>query len=344
MNLKIFKNNILTNISYIFKLEKNLGKPFIRALEPTNSCMMDCIMCPRKSMKRKVEFMKMDLFKKIIDQAKWNESIWLHFFGESLLHPKICEMIKYSNDKGIKARLSVNPKLLSEKMAEKLIDAGLNDLHISLDAMDDKTYKDLRGKNANYDEAVKNINTMLMVKNKKKSKMIIELSFIRMKINKNLAENFRKMWGNKKGLDFVKIKNFTTWDSSDESIINLGDEDTYSDMFKGLKIRNYCSEPWLAVSITADGKVVPCCFDCHQKYVLGDLNTESLEKIWNNERMMLLRRQIKNKKFNENNLCKSCKEHMELSVLRLRPKHIITVPRRLFKKIFKIKPKHVEQI
>lgn len=33
-----------------------------------------------------------------------------------------------------------------------------------------------------------------------------------------------------------------------------------------------CIAPWIGVQVTADGKVVPCCHDYDETYVLGDLN------------------------------------------------------------------------
>ena len=150
MKLKILINKFLLYLSYTLKLEKNLGKPIIRQIEPTNACMMDCVMCPRKNMTRKIKYMSLELFKKIIDQLKWNDNIWLLGFGDPIMHPKIDEMIKYLVSKGIKTKMSVNPKLLSEEMCRRLISSGLHTLLISVDGIDDKSYKYFRGKNANY--------------------------------------------------------------------------------------------------------------------------------------------------------------------------------------------------
>ena len=62
------------------------------------------------------------------------------------------------------------------------------------------------------------------------------------------------------------------------------------------------------MSIYVDGRVTVCCFDYDGKYVVGDLKKETLEEIWNNKKMRLIRRQFKKGKINENPLCKDCKE------------------------------------
>jgi len=314
MGLKTVSNKALLYLSYILRLDKSLGQPVIKLIEPTNACMMDCIMCPRKNMKRKIEFMKLDFFKHIIDQAKWNDNLWIHHFGDPLMHPKIIEMIDYAAKKEIKPRISVNPNLLSEKMCERLINSRLHTIMISLDGLDDKTYKYIRGVNADYKKAVDNINTLIRLKNEKCSKLRIVLHMVRMKINKNDSEKFKKLW-NKNGVDEICVPDIDVIDVSDKKIIEQGDDELFSKGFKD-KENTSCAEPWTGVVINASGTVVPCCFDYDEKYVVGDLKKESLKKIWNNKKMRLVRKQVKNKTLYKNPLCKNCYERNDYVLLK----------------------------
>jgi len=306
MKIKILFNKALLYFSYVFKLEKSLGKPIIKLIEPTNACMMNCIMCPRKNMKRKIEFMDLNFFKKIIDQAKWNDNIWVHYYGDPLLHPYIIPMIEYTSKKGIIPRLITNPNLLTEKMCNQLVNSGLHTLGISIDGVDDKTYKHIRGPNANYTRAIKNINLLLQIKNKNKSKMKIFLTMVHMKANKYDCEKFKELW-NKKGIDELVVSPLSILDSSDKTLVEQGDNELFSKQFKN-KENNYCVEPWIGVTVTVDGKVLVCCNDYDEKYILGDLKENSLEEIWNNDKMKLLRRQVRDKKLHTNPLCKNCWE------------------------------------
>jgi len=322
MEIRKTFNKALLYLSYILKLEKSLGKPVIKLIEPTNACMMNCIMCPRKNMKRKIEFMDLDFFKKIVDQASWNNNLWIHHFGDPLIHPKIIEMIKYVSGKGIKARISVNPNLLTEEMCQKLIDSGLYTIMISLDGIDDKTYKFIRGKNADYKSAVKKINNLIKMKNEQGSKLKIVLHMVRMKINKDDSEKFKKLW-NKKGVDEICIPNIDVFDASDRKTVAQGDEELFSKKFKNRE-NNYCVEPWTGLVVNASGKVVPCCFDYDEKYVIGDLKKESLKEIWNNKRMGLLRKQVKDRVLSKNQLCRNCWERNN-DVVSRQLKHFLKV-------------------
>ena len=82
--------------------------------------------------------------------------------------------------------MSVNPNLLSKEMSEKIIKSGLDHIIISLDSTNDRVYKKIRGENANYGEAVKNINNLLFAKENYRSPLFIEISFIKMSLIKFL--------------------------------------------------------------------------------------------------------------------------------------------------------------
>jgi len=312
-DLRAFLNKIPLYISDVLKLDKSLGKPMLRGIEPTNACFMDCIMCPHRIMKRKIDFMDMNLFKKIINQAKWNNTLWMNNLGESLMHPKIAEMVRYVANKGIKAKIAVNPNLLTEKMCNDLIDAGIHTLLITIDGVDDKTYKYYRGKNADFKDAVKKVDGLLRIKKQRKSDLKIIICMIKMKKNKHQAEQFKKIW-NKPGVNSVNIGEFTTWSGCDKDIIELGDEDTLSKRF--IKKKKHCSEPWLGIIATAAGNAIPCCYDYDEQYIIGDLKKDSLKKIFNNKRMITLRRQIRTGR-KENDLCKTCRDRKGTVLFRI---------------------------
>lgn len=296
MNLKQIFNKYKNLKSYFHRKIICSGYPEVFNIELTNACIMSCIMCPRRFMKRQVGFIKFDLFKKIINQLDgYSCAVWLHHFGESLLHPKLKQMIAYAKSKGIKTQLSINPVLLNEKNIEKI--KNLDYLHISLDGSNEKTYQKLRGKNANYKQAIIYIKHFLKLKHRPKTTIAI----IRLKETEQELEEFKQQW---KGFD-IEIKDFTTWDGSQSSITSLASK--FSEAYK--KNLSYpCLRPWHRFTILWDGKVVPCCYDYDGKYILGDLETQTLEEIWNSSATLELRKQHITNNFSDNLLCKNCKE------------------------------------
>jgi radical SAM protein with 4Fe4S-binding SPASM domain len=299
----------LTNIFkkgwyYSHKKLETKAYPTISNVETTNACGMRCIMCPRQYMKRKVGFMDVKLFEKIVGQMKANSDICLHHFGDPMLHPKIEEFFVICQNYGIHSSLSTNPMSLTKENTEKILRGGLTSLHISLDGATKETYEKIRRGRADYNEAIKNIKYFLAEKNKTYYQPKVIIAIIRMKETEEEIETFKKQWEGVEGVDEVQVKTYISWSGEHPEITNLASE--YSHKFN----RDYipCFWNWGKLTVLWDGRVVPCCFDYDGKFVLGDLNTQTLEEIWNGPRMQVLRNMQINNFYPEGHLCKYCKE------------------------------------
>lgn len=53
-----------------------------------------------------------------------------------------------------------------------------------------------------------------------------------------------------------------------------------------------CAVPWMHLAFEPSGKVVPCCLTSTHNYFAGDLNTQSIEEIWNSPNQRKLRREM----------------------------------------------------
>lgn len=334
MRPKEFWNYFIRGYSYFHRKEKCLGFAEIYNLESTNICPMDCKMCPRRHMKRDLGYMKFLLFKKIIAQTKgYTKILWLDHFGDPLFNPQLRKMVSYAKSIGIETRISTNPTSLSSKKVKGLLDTGIDRILISLDGTNQDTYRSLRGENANYDQAVNNINRLVELKlQSRRDKPFLEISMIRMKETEAEIEEFRKRW-NILGINKVLIKQFKTWDGSDSEIIKLAEKAQLSDAYKG-SFEYPCLRPWFIITILWDGRVVPCCYDYDGKYIIGDLNSESLEEIWNNESMRRLRRQHINSDFEDNSLCANCREKTGFPSSRFYPFDFMLLRNMKIKRIF----------
>ena len=327
MKLKQIFNKYRNLKSYFHRKIICKGYPEVFNIELTNSCPMSCVMCPRRFMKRKVGFMKFELFKKMIDQLNgYTYAIWLHHFGESLLHPKLKQMIGYAKLKKIKSQLSINPVLLTKTNIKKIKD--LDYLHISLDGTNEETYKKLRGKNADYEQAVSYIKNFL----KLKKRPYTTVAIIKLKETEKELEDFKKQWKDS-GINNIEIKEFTTWDGSKKEITSLASDQQFSEAHKK-NLQYPCLRPWHRFTVLWDGKVVPCCYDYDAKYVIGSVNEESIKEIWNNKKMQELRRTLTDADFTANKLCASCIEGEGAPPSRIYPLDIV-------RKLFELKPNKI---
>ena len=97
-------------------------------IEPTNHCNLNCICCPTLASTREKGYMDFDLFRRIIDDASQIgvKRVHLYLHGESLLHPKIVDMIGYVKSKAIGFHLTTNGTLFNKQKIEAILRSGVN--------------------------------------------------------------------------------------------------------------------------------------------------------------------------------------------------------------------------
>jgi radical SAM protein with 4Fe4S-binding SPASM domain len=267
-------------------------------------------MCPRKQMKRKLGAMDQKLFEKIILQTKeYSNFIWLHHMGEPLLDVNIDKKINFCKKHNIRVGISTNGTLLDEKNSRKLLNTDLDQILISIDGAVKETYEKIR-RNGDFEKTVSNIETFLRLKKKlKKKKPSITLQIILMKETEEEINQFIKKW-KPFNVEDILVKRFSTWSGYiPESETLAKPEHKYKK--KAVKQRPPCYYLWHSVVILQDGGVVLCCKDFDGLVKVGDLKKQTLDEIWNSEKMTKLREQQIKGNFN-NPLCKNCQEWPDL--------------------------------
>ena len=68
-----------------------------------------------------------------------------HGIGEPMMNPELPEMVRYLKQRGARVLFNSNGTLLNRKHGRNLIEAGLDEIRISLDAADAKTFERVRG-------------------------------------------------------------------------------------------------------------------------------------------------------------------------------------------------------
>ena len=90
----------------------------IYQIELTNYCNSKCAWCNHSKMKLEHGFMDWRTFERTVEVLKYapppNNTVGLHHFGESLLHPDINLYLQYLENRNINWRLSTNGRLLQK--------------------------------------------------------------------------------------------------------------------------------------------------------------------------------------------------------------------------------------
>ena len=78
--------------------------------------------------------MSWDLFTRIVDQFPQIARVVLHGVGEPMMVPALPRMIRYLKDRGTYVLFNTNGTLLTRRKGQELIDSGLDELRVSIDA------------------------------------------------------------------------------------------------------------------------------------------------------------------------------------------------------------------
>jgi len=138
--------------------------PVVAKIEATNLCNGDCRLCPvgRKDPGRRPGgLMDWDLYRSLIDAVKRTVvTVDLTNWGESLLHPRILEMIRYAHDARMYTYLSTNLHTVRDEHVEGLMTSGLDELALSLHGLSEATYRAYQP-GYGFDEAVAQIQRLV---------------------------------------------------------------------------------------------------------------------------------------------------------------------------------------
>jgi len=239
----------------------------------------------------KKQYMNIDIFKKMVDDVKgFNGNVKALLFaghGEPLLHPEIAEMVAYAKKSGKFDRIEIvtNGSLLSHELSDKLIDAGLDRLRISLQGVNAEDYMDVSKVNLDFDKFVEQIS--YFCNKKKATEVYIKIIDVALK-RKGDERRFHEI--------FDSIADITAIEYA-IPFVNEIDYDKVGELSNKCKQGNngkssICSMPFYMMVLNPDGKIVPCCATDYPM-VFGDINNENIVDIWNSKiRNMALRRQL----------------------------------------------------
>jgi len=131
--------------------------PVCAYLEITNRCNLLCKTCPRtfETLEPPAD-MSWELFTRIVDQLPGLTRAVLHGVGEPMLVRDLPRMVRYLKDRGVHVLFNTNGTLLRERRFPELVESGLDELRVSLDAADAPTYALVRGKNF-FDRIVRDV-------------------------------------------------------------------------------------------------------------------------------------------------------------------------------------------
>ena len=191
---------------------------------------------------------------------------------------------------------STNASLLIEKKSIKLIESGLDDIRFSIDGITKETFENIR-KGLNYEQVMNNCLRFIKLRNERGIKPMIQVRMVLQKENESEEEEFKRFWLSKlSSQDIVSSKPMHNWGNQLENYEKRADElNKYSSM--------PCISPWSTAVIHFDGKVPLCGCDYNNKIIMGDLNKQTIQEIWQSKKFEQIREKHASGERNEIYLC-----------------------------------------
>jgi len=294
--------------------------PVCLYLETTNRCNLLCTTCPRtyEDLEPPAD-MSWELFTRIVDQYPDISRVVLHGIGEPMMVKDLPRMVRYLKDRGTYVLFNTNGTLLRPKKGRELIDAGLDELRVSLDAAEAKAFKLVRGRDW-FDRIVRNVREFVELKNRSGAtnpRLSLWLTglretleqlpdFIRLAADIGVPEvHLQRLVHFPEGQGLARPQSSLFERLEREEAVYLeeaqrvavalgvsldasGAAEPEASLKRGPGEQPWsiCRRPWTLMYFTAHGRAIPCCIAPfsmrgYESFTLGNASQESLREIWN---------------------------------------------------------------
>lgn len=306
---KLIPQNVRTPLESVVPLKA----PYVIFIDPSGACNFNCSFCPCNNSdymnEERHTVMSLDLFKKIIDDISSFEEqvkvIYLHGFGEPLMNKNIPEMVKYIKEKKAcrEVRLTTNGSLLNPTLNRKLVDAGIDLIRISIEALDSEAYKKICGIDADFESIVKNVQDLYTYSNGK-TKVSAKIVNVALKNNED-RRKFYEIFSPITDYHFIEeVEEYWPKFKVELNKENIKANKLYYDTINEVTI---CTAPLVEMTIYSNGMVGVCAADWKFHHCYGNANTESIKDLWNSEKLKKFQLLHLTKKRNDINYCNECK-------------------------------------
>ena len=155
-------------------------------VEPTNRCNLECVTCIRHAWDEPLGDMAWPVFRSLIDGlAGFPEAGTMAFagLGEPLLHEQFSEMVRLAHARVLRTEMTSNALLLTASLAGRLIDAGLDQLTVSIDGASGDSHGAIRP-GASLEAITANIGTLYRLsEDARETPVRIGIEFVAMRRN-----------------------------------------------------------------------------------------------------------------------------------------------------------------
>lgn len=312
------------------------SKPQRLVFETTNRCNLRCAMCGQSHRDFVGRDLQPEIFRKTEPYWDTLHDASLFGWGEPLMNKHLGSYFDQLAPRGPRIFVLTNAMLLKQEMIDRFLAGGLAFLNFSVDGAKAETYNRIR-RGSDFDTVIGNIRKVVAKKRELNvSHPHLRMVFVGMRSNVEEFPDFVDLAANL-GMDEAKMVHMIAYgqrmvdeilfdhkeltnsvlDEAERRAKAHGIKLTIPDRFDltgkavepAQNLHKKCPRPWEEVFVQSDGKVRLCMLS---KDIMGDLNVEGVEDIWNNEKFQRVRATINTP--GALSTCAKCPQYKEMNV------------------------------
>ena len=260
-------------------------------LEVTARCNAVCGFCPRDAMPDTRTHISLDTVRALANNIRNGprRQVVLCGIGESLLHPKLIEIVDILKEAGAFMAMTSNGALMTEKKFLQLVEAGVLSFNFSVNAATAETHKTVMGMK-NFEKVMKNIRRAIELKKERNLMVKIHASFVVCETNEEEVFDFVEQWrgsgvdqiwlhpvNNRAGLLGIGVK---AANMERFALHYANDLQVAVDIFKDHEEKeNLCKIAKSLAFISSNGEMRLCAMDYQRRTSHGNLADKSLQQM-----------------------------------------------------------------
>ena len=235
-------------------------------IETTIACNAECPFCPHHLLTRRPKRMLDEVWMKIVDETRALGITYRPFMvNEPLADSRLCDIMRYiRKDPTAKIELNTNGELMKEVLAREIIDIGIDGIRFSIDGLSRETFAKSRV-GVDFDLTVERTLAFIALAKTRSCADRIEVRMIGTVDNAHEHRDYVDFWTNAGARAVITEMYHWPWDPGVEPV-QLPCKKVLREMF-----------------FFVNGKATLCCWDTHERGVIGDVTREHVLEIWKGE-------------------------------------------------------------
>jgi len=271
-------------------------------IETSSRCNAKCGFCPYPVVSKELPqgVMPDATWRRLIDEILEHHVWWVHFYylNEPLLDRRLPEMVKSVTSRRSgwlpKTKINTNATLLDAERAQALLDAGIDQITVSIPSLNPEIYSRHMG-GLKLDTVLRNVEYLNDLRRRNGNKLDLRVTATVTDHTAGSIYSQRAFWKSR-GIRFEQVRMGNQADSAIEG--------------NGLSSRymrsKFCAVPFWRMYIIWNGDTVLCCCDSSRTVVPGNVVKSSIAAVWRSQAYKELHRALWSRK-NLPRVCRDCK-------------------------------------